>query len=168
MKDVGVMPVACAARIELLRRDAFDFAKQLIQQTRIAMPPRRLLIQTPKLRVEHGSLPFTQAVVRSINVMAIEPLARHAPAVVHGAGEVLDFIIIGDDCPAFARSHQLAGLKTKCACNAELRPRGERFAFGLRSAEQGKLGHGFLWNDLYSDTEPARPGRLLFDVMTLS
>src|SRR6266550_4175445 len=119
MKDVGVMSVARAARIEPLRRDALDFAKQLIQQTRIAMPPRRLLIQTPKLRVEHGSLPFTQAVVRSINVMAIEPLARHAPAVVHGAGEVLDFIIIGDDCPAFARSHQLAGLKTKCACNAE-------------------------------------------------
>src|SRR5437867_12648697 len=79
------------------------------------MTMRRLLIQAPKLRAEHGSLPFTQAVVRSINVMVIEPLARHAPAVVHGAGEVLDFIIIGDDCPAFARSHHLDGLKTKCA-----------------------------------------------------
>src|SRR5438067_12792327 len=33
-----------------------------------------------------------------------------------------------------------------------LRPRGERFAFGLRSAEQGKLGHGFLWNDLFGLT----------------
>src|SRR5207244_13519711 len=119
MKDVGVMSVARAARIEPLRHDALDFAEQLIQQTRIAMPMHRLLIPTSKLRVEHGSLPFTQAVVRSINVMAIEPLARHAAAVVHGAGEVLDFIIIGDDCPAFARSHQLAGLKTKCACNAE-------------------------------------------------
>src|SRR5437588_13086889 len=83
------------------------------------MTMRRLLIQAPKLRAEHGSLPFTQAVVRSINIMAIEPLARHAPAVVHGAGEVLDFIIIGDDCPAFARSHQLAGLKTESAPNAE-------------------------------------------------
>src|SRR5437870_2862989 len=119
MKDVGVMPVARAARIELLRRDALDFAKQLIQQTRIAMAMRRLLIQTPKLHVEHGSLPFTQAVVRSINVMAIEPLARHASAVMHGAGEALDFIIIGDDCPAFAGRHQLAGLKTKCAGNAK-------------------------------------------------
>src|SRR6266702_4770872 len=49
-----------------------------------------------------------------------------------------------------------------------LRPCGKRFALGLRSAEQGKLGHSFLWNELYSDTEPARPGRLLFDVMTLS
>src|SRR2546425_12707932 len=49
-----------------------------------------------------------------------------------------------------------------------LRPCGKRFALGLRSAEQGKLGHSFLWNELYSDTEPARPGGLLFDVMTLS
>src|SRR5205809_6706791 len=83
------------------------------------MTMRRLLIQAPKLRAEHGSLPFTQAVVRSINVVAVEPLAWHASAVVHGAGEMLDFIIIGDDCPAFARGHQLAGLKTKRACNAE-------------------------------------------------
>src|SRR5437660_640126 len=119
MKDVGVMSVARAARIEPLRRDAVDFAEQLIQQTRIAMPMRRLLIQTPKLRVEHGSLPFTQAVVRSINVVAVEPLAWHASAVVHGAGEALDFIIIGDDCSALASRHQLAGLKTKRACNAE-------------------------------------------------
>src|SRR5438128_12659219 len=49
-----------------------------------------------------------------------------------------------------------------------LRPCGKRFALGLRSAEQGKLGHSFLWNELYSDTEPARPGRLLFNLMTLS
>src|SRR5438445_13849376 len=49
-----------------------------------------------------------------------------------------------------------------------LRPCGKRFALGLRSAEQGKLGHSFLWNELYSDTEPPRTGRLLFDVMTLS
>src|SRR5690349_22190850 len=119
MKDVGVMSVARAAWIKLLRRDALDFSKQLIQQAGIAMPPRRLLIQTFKLGVEHDSLPFTQAVVRSINVMAVEPLAGHTSAVVHGAGEALDFIIVGDDCSAFARRHQLAGLEAERSGNAE-------------------------------------------------
>ncbi len=119
MKDVGVMSVARAARIEPLRRDALDFAEQLIQQTRIAMPMRRLLIQTSKLRVEHGSLPFTQAAVRSINVVTVEPLAGHASAVMHGAGEALDFIIIGDDCSAFASGHQLACLEAECSGNSE-------------------------------------------------
>src|SRR5438132_13937456 len=49
-----------------------------------------------------------------------------------------------------------------------LRPCGKRFALALRSAEQGKLGHRFVCNELYSDTEPARTGGLLFDVMPLS
>src|SRR5437667_12324779 len=85
----------------------------------MAITIARCRIQAPKLRAEHGSLPSTQSVVRSINVVAVDPLAWHASAVVHGAGAALDFIIIGDDCSALASRHQLAGLKTKRACNAE-------------------------------------------------
>src|SRR5207237_9029995 len=49
-----------------------------------------------------------------------------------------------------------------------LRPCGKRFALGLRSAEQGKLGHSFLLNELYSDTAMACYGRSLLLVLSVS
>ena len=51
--------------------------------------------------------------------MTVEPLSGHATAVVNRARVALECIIIGDDHAAFARGHQLAGLKAECASRAE-------------------------------------------------
>src|SRR5579864_4774490 len=83
------------------------------------MAAARLLVETPELRAKHCPLPFAQAIVRSINKVAIKPLAGHAAAVVHGTGSPLKGVVVRDNDATFAGGHQLAGLKAECAGNAE-------------------------------------------------
>src|SRR5436305_4815805 len=77
------------------------------------MPYFRLLIQAAQLHMQNCSLPFAKPVIRSINKMAIEPFARHAPAVVHRSRLHFELIVVGDDHAAFAGCDQLAGLETE-------------------------------------------------------
>src|SRR5579862_5978361 len=83
------------------------------------MPTFGLLIEAAELDVQNRALPFAEPVIGSINEMAVEPLAGHAAAVVHGAGLALKFIVIGNDHSAFAGGHQLACLKAERACDTE-------------------------------------------------
>src|SRR5580698_3585080 len=79
------------------------------------MAPLGLFVEPAQLHVQYGALPFAQPVVRSVNVVAIEPFAGHTPTVMHGAGLHLELVVVRDDDPAFARGDQLARLKTESA-----------------------------------------------------
>ena len=78
-----------------------------------------LFVETAQLDVQNGALPFAKAIIRSVNIVAVKPLARHASAVVYGAGLHFELIIIGNDHTAFAGGDQFAGLKTERARDAE-------------------------------------------------
>src|SRR5579864_2834048 len=83
------------------------------------MPHFRLLIKAAQLHIQNSSLPFTQAVIRPINKMAIEPFARHSAAVVDRARLHFELVVVGDDQAAFAGCDQLAGLETERAGSTE-------------------------------------------------
>src|SRR3954468_922166 len=119
MEDVGVLSVARASRIALLRRDARDFRKQLIKESAVAVAMKSLLFQPPQLYVQNCPLPLAEPVIRPVDEMAVEPLAGHAPAVVNRARLALEMLVIGDDDSALARCHQLACLKAEGSRRAE-------------------------------------------------
>src|SRR5215468_2687826 len=75
----------------------------------------RLLIEPAELGMENSTLPLAEPVVRSVNVVTVEPFTRHASAIVHGACESLHLVIIGDDDSALAGGHQFARLKAECS-----------------------------------------------------
>src|SRR5215470_7985358 len=83
------------------------------------MTARCLFIQTRELRAEHRALPLTQTIVRTVNVVAVKPLTGHTSAIVDGARQALDFIVIRNNHAAFAGGHQLAGLETERPCGPE-------------------------------------------------
>src|SRR5215813_9259782 len=51
--------------------------------------------------------------------MTVEPLSRHASAVVNGAGLALEVVVVGDDDAAFSGRHQFAGLETEGSTHTE-------------------------------------------------
>src|SRR5690348_5774018 len=63
MKDVGILAVAVAAHIVLLRRDALNFAQQLVEEAGIFVAARGLLVQARELHIEHGALPLAEPVI---------------------------------------------------------------------------------------------------------
>src|ERR1700751_5046025 len=83
------------------------------------MAVHSLLFEASELHCQNGSLPFAQTVVRSIDKMTIEPLFRHASAVVNRAGLAFEVIIVRDDDAAFSGRHQFAGLKTEGSTHTE-------------------------------------------------
>src|SRR5215467_6058428 len=113
VEDVCILPVPSAAFIEFLRCDAGNFAQFAIEHARVLMPAPGLPVESAQLRHKHRALPFAQAVVRSINEVAVEPLARHASAVVDGTGIALECIVVGNDHAAFSGGHQLARLEAE-------------------------------------------------------
>src|SRR5215471_3853530 len=72
VEDVGILPVPSAAFIELLRYDSGNFAQFTIEHTCILVPQAGLLVESSELRHEHGTLPFAEPVVGSINEVAVE------------------------------------------------------------------------------------------------
>src|SRR5215470_13216017 len=119
MKNISVLSVTRALRRQFLRRDAFDIREQTVQQTCVLVAVRSLLIEARELRTKDGALPFAEPVIGPINEVAVEPLARHSATIVDGAGQALDFVIVGDDDATFACGHQLARLKAECCRRAE-------------------------------------------------
>src|SRR5215510_14724878 len=119
MKNVSVLSVARALRRQFLRHDAFDIWKQTVQQTCVFVAVLSVLIEARELRAKDGALPFAEPVIGPLNEVAVEPLARHSATIVDGAGQALDFVIVGDDDPTFACGHQLAGLKGERCRRAE-------------------------------------------------
>src|SRR5215472_18204957 len=113
VENISILAVAGAARIEFLRRDAGNLAQQAIEQARILMADLGLRVEAHELRIQDRALPFAQPVVRSINEMAVEPFARHAPAIVHGAGQPFKLVVIRNDDAALAGGYQFAGLKAE-------------------------------------------------------
>src|SRR5947199_10719572 len=73
MKDVGILPVTSAPRVNLLGRNSWNLAQQLIQYARVLMSALLLFFQTRQLQVQPGALPFTQSIVRSVDEVAIKP-----------------------------------------------------------------------------------------------
>ena len=63
VENVGVVTVARAPRIELLRRDPRNLRQQLIQKARILVASSGLAIETGELHAENGPLPLTQTIV---------------------------------------------------------------------------------------------------------
>src|SRR5260221_11797997 len=96
----------------------------------------RLFVQARQLRAKYRALPFAQTVVGAVDVMAVEPFARHAAAIVDAARLLLERIIAGDDDAAFARSHELAGLKAKRARGPV---RSDAAAFPFRGVRVGAI-----------------------------
>src|SRR5215469_3265697 len=119
MKNVSVLSIARTLRGQFLWGDAFDIRKQTVEQTCVLVAVRSLLIEACELGAKDGALPFTEPVIGPINEVAVEPLARHSATIVDGAGQALDFVIVGDDDATFACGHQLAGLKTERCRPAE-------------------------------------------------
>src|SRR5579871_5883901 len=83
------------------------------------MPVQSLRLKARQLHIQHSSLPLAQPVIRSVNIVTVKPLSRHASAVVHRARELLELVVIRDDHSAFACSHELAGLKAEGCGSAE-------------------------------------------------
>ena len=77
------------------------------------MPSLRLCIEARQLSAQNRALPFAKAIIRAIDVMAIEPFARHTATVMDAASLFLKRVVVGDDHAAFTRSHELARLKTE-------------------------------------------------------
>ena len=63
MENVGIVPVARATRIELLRGDAGNLGEQFVEETRVLVAVQRLRVETCELDAKHRTLPLTQAVV---------------------------------------------------------------------------------------------------------
>src|ERR1700737_2555396 len=112
VEDVGVLTVSCATGVQFLRRDPGNRRQQFVEKARILMAAPRLAVETRQLSAQYCSLPFAQAVIRSVDEVAIEPFARHAAAIMHATSLSFESIIIRDDDPALPCGHQLAGLKT--------------------------------------------------------
>src|SRR5579864_1365965 len=108
VKNVGVLSIAGATLVHLLRGDPRDFAQFSIEYACVLMAAARLLVETPELRAKHCALPFAQAIVRSINKVAIKPLTGHAAAIMHGTGSPLKGVVVRDNDATFAGGHQLA------------------------------------------------------------
>ena len=85
VKDVGILPIASAALIKLLWRNARDLAEFAIQHSGILMTPPGLLIQTSQLRHQNHALPFAEAIVRSVTEVAVKPFSRKTAAIVNRA-----------------------------------------------------------------------------------
>src|SRR6516164_11105485 len=83
------------------------------------MTPKSMRIKARQLRAEDGALPFAETIVRAVDIVAVEPLAGHAAAIVNAARQALESIVIGDDNAAFSRRHELARLKTEGARGAK-------------------------------------------------
>src|SRR6266849_2811606 len=119
MENVGILPVASAAFVKFLRRNAGNLAQPAVQQAGILVATFGLFVKTTQLDIQNGALPFAKPVIRSVNIVAVKPLAGHASGVVYGTGLHFEIVIIGNDHPTFARGDQLAGLKAERARNAE-------------------------------------------------
>src|SRR5512146_839219 len=113
VEDVGILTIAGAPFIQFLRSYPRDFAQLTIEYACILVTSPRLLVQAAELGRKHGALPLAEAVIRSINKVAVEPLARHASAIVHRTGSALTLVIVRDNHSAFAGRQQLAGLKAE-------------------------------------------------------
>src|SRR5579859_2832219 len=113
MEDVCVLAVAGAARIANLRSDAGNLAEQLIEYASVAMTMQGLRLQSSELNIQDSALPFAQTVVGTVDEVAVEPFARHAPAIVNGSCLALEGVVVGDDHAAFTGGHELAGLKAE-------------------------------------------------------
>src|ERR1051326_3109332 len=94
-----------------------------------------LLIQSRQLYPKNGALPFPQPVIGSINVMAVEPLAGHAAAIVDRPRQPFDGIVVCEDHSSFTRGHQLAGLEAESCCIAKCTdsPSSPFAAMGMRA-----------------------------------
>src|SRR5215510_4186483 len=79
----------------------------------------RLLVQPAELSMQDRTLPLAQPVVRPVDIVAVEPLPRHAAAIVHRARHALHLIVIRNDDSALACCHQLARLEAERACTAK-------------------------------------------------
>ena len=77
-----------------------------------------MFIQSRELGAKHCALPFTEPIIRAVDVMAVEPLSRHPATIVDGPSEEFELIIVGDDRTTFAGRHELASLKAERACAA--------------------------------------------------
>src|SRR5262249_55753926 len=113
VKDVSVLAVARAARIAHLRRDSGNLAQQRIEESATLVTMASLLFEATKLHREYCALPFAQAIVRAIDIVAVEPFAGHAATIVNRARLALEGVIIGDNHASFAGRHQFAGLKAE-------------------------------------------------------
>src|SRR5439155_2939143 len=114
VKDICVLAIARAGSSQLLRVDALNLSQQAVEQSCILVAVGSLHIQTRELHAKHGALPFAEPVIGTINKVAVEPLAGHAAAIVDGAGQPFDYIVICDDYATFSGGDQLAGLKAEC------------------------------------------------------
>src|SRR5579871_115274 len=119
MEDICVLTIARAARVTLLRSDARDLREEFVEHSALTMAVECLFFQAAELYVQNCALPFTQAIIRSVDEMTIEPLAGHAPAIVDGTGLALEVIVIGDDHATFSGGHQFARLETERGADAE-------------------------------------------------
>ena len=81
----------------------------------VAMALLRLRIEPRELCTEDGSLPLTEAIVGAVDVVAVEPLARHAATIVNAAGTAFEQFVIRNDNAAFTGGHELARLETERA-----------------------------------------------------
>ena len=78
-----------------------------------------LLVQTRQLRQQHRALPFAQAVIGAVMVVAVEPFAWQAPTIMRRARHDFEVIVIAEDDAAFAGCHRLAGLEAESAATSQ-------------------------------------------------
>ena len=113
VKDVGVVAIARTTRIELLGRDARYLGQEFVQQMGVSMPLSRLRIEARQLNSQKRALLLAQAVVRTVDEVAVEPLAGHTAAVVNAARLFFKRIVVRQDHAAFASGHELARLEAE-------------------------------------------------------
>src|SRR5215470_4088552 len=76
----------------------------------------RLGIEPAELGMEDSTLPLTEPVVGSVDIVTVEPFTRHAAAIVHRACQSLHLVIVGNDDSTLAGRHQLARLEAERSC----------------------------------------------------
>lgn len=119
VEDVGVVPVAGAARVDPLGGDAFNPAQVGVEPGSVARAHGSLGIQALELLGEDRPLPFRKAVVGAVVEVGVEPLAGETPAIVDGAGAAFKSGVAGDDDAALAGGHQFARLEGESTGGAE-------------------------------------------------
>lgn len=63
VKNVGVLSISCAARVQLLRREPGYFAQLAVENARILVPTASLCIQPRQLSSKYSTLPLTEAII---------------------------------------------------------------------------------------------------------